>query len=175
MNEELLDVLDENGNKTGEIETRKIVHEKGLWHRVAMVAVIDNKGKILMQKRATKLKTNPGKWDVTAVGHVTSGQDTIQTAIRELDEEVSIKVKEDELEYIFSYNQHSERENYIDNRFYDFYIVRKDVIDVNSLTIQESEVDEIKLCSYEEIREMERNGITMKREKVFNELEKYLK
>ena len=28
--EELIDVLDENGNKTGEVATRKEVHKKGL-------------------------------------------------------------------------------------------------------------------------------------------------
>ena len=40
--EELIDVLDENGNKTGKIVTRKQVHEQGLWHRIIVVAIIDN-------------------------------------------------------------------------------------------------------------------------------------
>lgn len=47
--EELIDVLDENGNKTGEILTRKQVHEQGLWHKIVAVAIIDKDGNILMQ------------------------------------------------------------------------------------------------------------------------------
>lgn len=30
---ELIDVLDENGVKTGEVVSREEVHKKGLWHR----------------------------------------------------------------------------------------------------------------------------------------------
>lgn len=48
--EELIDILDENGNKTGKIETRKQVHEKGLWHRIIVVSIIDRNGHLLMHK-----------------------------------------------------------------------------------------------------------------------------
>lgn len=30
---ELLDIVDENNEITGQVEERKIVHEKNLWHR----------------------------------------------------------------------------------------------------------------------------------------------
>ena len=30
---ELIDVLDENGNKTGEVETKEEIYKRGLWHR----------------------------------------------------------------------------------------------------------------------------------------------
>lgn len=39
MTEELIDVLDENGIKTGQILPRKEVHQKGLWHRIIVVAI----------------------------------------------------------------------------------------------------------------------------------------
>lgn len=38
--EELIDILDEYGNKTGETVTRKQVHEKGLWHRTKIYTYI---------------------------------------------------------------------------------------------------------------------------------------
>ena len=45
MREELLDVLDSNGIKTGEILPRKEVHKKGLWHRIIVVAIVNEKMK----------------------------------------------------------------------------------------------------------------------------------
>lgn len=46
--EEMIDVLDENGVKTGEIVTRKEVHKRGLWHRAIVVAIINEKNEILI-------------------------------------------------------------------------------------------------------------------------------
>ena len=46
---ELIDVLDENGIKTGEILSRDEVHKRGLWHRIIVVAIINEKNEILIQ------------------------------------------------------------------------------------------------------------------------------
>jgi len=42
MSKELIDVLDENGVKTGEILSRDGIHKKGLWHRSIVVAIIND-------------------------------------------------------------------------------------------------------------------------------------
>lgn len=39
--EELIDVLDENGIKIGEILPRSEIHKKGLWHRAIAVAIVN--------------------------------------------------------------------------------------------------------------------------------------
>ena len=49
---ELIDILDENELKTGEIATRKEVHKKGLWHRAIVVALINDNNQILLQQRS---------------------------------------------------------------------------------------------------------------------------
>ena len=82
--EELIDVLDKNGNKTGKIVTRKQVHEQGLWHRIIVASIIDKNGHLLMQQRSLNKDSNPGKWDVSAAGHVSSGQTSIEAAVREV-------------------------------------------------------------------------------------------
>ena len=51
---ELIDVLDENGVKTGKIVTRSEVHKKGLWHRSIVVAIVNENNQILMQQRSYK-------------------------------------------------------------------------------------------------------------------------
>ena len=47
---EYIDVLDENGVKTGEILSRREIHKRGLWHRAIVVAVINEKNEILLQQ-----------------------------------------------------------------------------------------------------------------------------
>ena len=46
MAEELFDIVDENGNPTGETVSRSEAHAKGIMHRTAHIWVIrDNEGK----------------------------------------------------------------------------------------------------------------------------------
>ena len=87
---ELIDVLDENGVATGEILSRKEIHEKGLWHRSIVVAIVNEKNEILLQQRSEEKKTNAGMWDISVAGHISAGQDSLSAAAREINEEVSV-------------------------------------------------------------------------------------
>lgn len=174
--EEMIDVLDENGIKTGKIATRKEVHAQGLWHRIIVVAVINEEGKLLMQQRAKTVETNPEKWDVSTAGHISAGQTSIEAAVRELSEEVGMNVNENELKYILTYTNSKVRdESYIDNQYFDFYIVKRDNIDIENIKVQESEVQQVKLCSLEEVQEMVSKEQVIKREAVYKELINYLR
>lgn len=173
---ELIDVLDENGNRTGEILTREQIHKKGLWHRIVVIAILDAKGNILMQQRSKSKAKNPGKWDVASAGHVSSGQTSTEAAIRETLEEVGIKVNEKELEYILTYkNKENVEEGYIDNQIYDCYIVKRDKIDLEDIKIQESEVEQVKLCNLKEFNQIIENGDIMKRDELYKRIIEYLK
>lgn len=174
--EELIDVLDENGNRTGEILTREEIHQKGLCHRIVVIAIIDAKGNILMQQRSKNKSKNPGKWDVAAAGHVSSGQTSTEAAIRETLEEVGIKVNEKELEYILTYkNKENVDEDYIDNQIYDCYIVKREEIDLKDIKMQESEVEQVKLCNQKQFSEIIENGNIMKRDEFYKKIIEYLK
>ena len=50
--EELLEVLDENGNGTNTLEKRASVHKKGLYHNEVSCIVINSQKQILLQKRS---------------------------------------------------------------------------------------------------------------------------
>ena len=174
--EELIDVLDENGNKTGEILTREQIHKKGLCHRIVVIAIIDAQGNILMQQRSKNKAKNPEKWDVAAAGHVSSGQTSTEAAIRETLEEVGIKVNEKELEYILTYkNKENVKEDYIDNQIYDCYIVKRDKINLRNIKVQESEVEQVKLCNLKEFNQIIEKGNIMKRDKLYKKIIEYLK
>lgn len=174
--EELIDVLDENGNKTGEILTREQIHKKGLWHRIVVIAIIDAQGNILMQQRSKNKEKNSGKWDIAAAGHVSSGQTSAEAAIRETLEEVGIKVNEKELEYILTYkDKENVEKDYIDNQIYDCYIVKRAQIELKDIKKQESEVEQVKLCDLKEFKEIVKNGNIMRRPELYKKIIEYLK
>lgn len=174
--EELIDILDENGTKTGEIETREQVHKKGLWHRIIVVAIIDKNGHLLMQQRSENKDSNPGKWDVSAAGHVSSGQTSIESAIREVSEELGIELSETDLKYLLTYkNNRKIKENYIDKQIYDCYIVNKQEIEIKNIKIQESEVEQVKLCNLKEVEQLISNQKVLNRDELYKVLIKYLK
>lgn len=173
--EELIDVLDENGIKTGEILTRKEVHKRGLWHRIIVVAIIDENNKILMQQRSLKKDTNPGKWDISVAGHVSSGQSSKQAAVREIEEEVGIIIKEEELKYILTYQKESiAKEDYIDKQIFDFYIAKVKEINIENITLQESEVEDANLVTKEEFKNIIESGNVVDRAPVYKQLMNYL-
>ena len=50
---ELLEVVNE-ANQTIGVETRSVVHSKGLRHRAVYCVVTDGKGQVLLQQRSPK-------------------------------------------------------------------------------------------------------------------------
>lgn len=70
---ELIDVLDENGIKTGEVLSRNEIHQKGLWHRAIVVAIVNKNNQVLLQQRSFKKDKNAGKWDISVAGHISTG------------------------------------------------------------------------------------------------------
>lgn len=46
---EFLDILDKNGNKTGEKKERKEVHSKGYWHKGVHIWIINSNKELLVQ------------------------------------------------------------------------------------------------------------------------------
>ena len=51
---ELIDIVDENNEITGQVEDRMVAYEKGLWRRVVSCWIINEKGELLIQKRSEK-------------------------------------------------------------------------------------------------------------------------
>ncbi|HEX2621418.1 MAG TPA: NUDIX domain-containing protein [Phototrophicaceae bacterium] len=93
--EELFDIYDDNLEKIG-VKPRSQVHRDGDWHRSFHCNVIyrDAQGKdwMVLQKRAPDKDTFPNCFDVACGGHYSAGEDLETTALRELDEELGLKV-----------------------------------------------------------------------------------
>lgn len=173
---ELIDVLDENGIRTGRIATREEVHREGLWHQIAVVVIIDNDGRILLQQRSKNKRTNPEKWDIAAAGHVDAGEDSLLTARREVEEELGIVV--DNLQFLLSYSRESryewQGESLLDRQLFDCFLSRVVKVDIDGLRLQDSEVQAAMLCTAMEFRRMIDNGDMVKRSSLYEEVIKIM-
>lgn len=50
---ELIDIVDENNQLTGQVEDRWVAYNKGLWRRTVSCWIINKKGEILLQKKSS--------------------------------------------------------------------------------------------------------------------------
>jgi len=152
---EILDIVDENNNFTGEKLDRKVVHEKGLWHREVSVYIINENNEILVQKRAATKKLCPNKWALCE-GHIDSGEDEMSAAIREVKEEVGLNINKEDLISIGIEKSSKIREKIINNKFKYIYLVKTNT-KLEDYKIQYEELSELKYLSINELIEIINN------------------
>src|SRR5712671_919050 len=93
MGEEIFDVVNQHDEVIGR-ETRREVHRQGLMHRAVHVLVFNRAGQVFLQKRSLRKDRQPGLWDSSASGHLDSGEDYDACAVRELREELGLRLAE---------------------------------------------------------------------------------
>ncbi len=91
MSEEIFDVVNEH-DEVIDRKPRSEVHARGLWHRAVHVLVFNERGEVFLQKRSMQKDTAKGLWDSSTSGHLDSGEDYDTCAVRELREEIGLKV-----------------------------------------------------------------------------------
>ncbi len=95
---ELLFVVDEE-NRPIEPRPRKEVHERGYWHRNSHVRIKNSSGQVLCQQRSLKKDTKPGFWEPFFGGHVLAGEDYLENAVKECNEELGFDLHEADLKF----------------------------------------------------------------------------
>ncbi len=101
--DELFDILNEDGSRTGCTKARGLVHRDGDLHGASHVFVIRRvaaKLQVLMQKRSADKDSFPSCWDTSAAGHLDVGEDFDSAAVRELREELGVSGPEPQ--YLFT-------------------------------------------------------------------------
>lgn len=97
---ELLDLLDDDGNKSGKFKERSLIHRDGDLHKTVHVWIYrkkDGRTHLLLQKRAARKDAYPGLYDISCAGHLGRGEEPSDGAMRELAEELGICPPEDSL------------------------------------------------------------------------------
>ena len=149
---ENFDVLNSDGEPTGVVKPRVEVHRDGDWHRSVHVWIINSKQELLLQKRAHNKDSFPNMWDISVAGHVSAGQKSLETGIREVRAEVGLDITNDELEHNFTVkNQNiTDEGKFVDNEFNDVYLIRKDV-EVPNLNFDKKEIAELQWMHFEKL------------------------
>lgn len=144
--EEIFDIYTRDGKYIG-FQSKSVCHSEnpGFYHKPVWIYIINSKNEILVQKRASTKKRFPNLWGLSSGGHVNRGEEIIDAAIRETQEELGIK---------------SEKENYklckeyIDDSSWEIaqvYIAHLD-FDIKDVILRKEEVAEVKWISFEEFK-----------------------
>jgi len=151
---ELIDILDEQGNLTGEVRTKAEVHSQGLWHRTAHIWFVNSQGEILLQRRSELMENYPNMWDISVAGHISSGEAPRLAALREIKEEIGVDLDDSQLELIGVIKKQAIINNgtYIDNEFNDVYLVKLD-LDIEQFKKQVEEVKELRWLPIPEFKQ----------------------
>jgi isopentenyldiphosphate isomerase len=140
MDEELLEIIDEEGNVLGLAPRSEIHGNPTLLHRVVHVLVFNSGGNLLLQKRSMRKDVAPGRWDTSVGGHVAPGEDLAEAARREMMEELAIPER---LEFLYSYRHSNPYESELVHTF----SCRHD----GDFTFDREEIDEVRFWSIREI------------------------
>jgi isopentenyl-diphosphate Delta-isomerase len=161
--DELLDVLDTDGNFTGETVMKSVAHKNGLFHPTVHVWVYTQSGHILIQQRGREKDTHPLYWDVSVAGHIGAGEDFETSAIREVLEEIGLEITKAELHKIGVFKSvHRHNEDLIDCEFHHTYLCKLKV-PFERLTKQDSEVEAMHLILLSQFSEEISNKNTLKK------------
>ena len=139
------DVLDKNGKATGKTTLRgRNFLRRGEYHLVVHIWIISDKGDFLIQKRSDQKKLMPGEWAATG-GAAISGENSFVAARRELFEELGIKTDCDTLIKLLRIKRK--------NSLLDVWVTTFNG-DLDALTLQSSEVSEVRWVKREELEKM---------------------
>ena len=97
--DEVFDVVDDKDEVVRQ-ERRAVVHAEGLCHRAIHIFAFNRAGELFLQKRSHLKDTMPLRWDSSASGHVDSGETYLQSALREVEEELGVQLAEEDLEFV---------------------------------------------------------------------------
>jgi isopentenyl-diphosphate Delta-isomerase len=89
MAEEQLILVDESNRATGSAG-KTAIHRAGLLHRAFSIFIVDDRGRIVLQRRNPKKYHSGGLWANSCCGHPRPGERTISAARRRLNEELGV-------------------------------------------------------------------------------------
>lgn len=149
MQEEMLDVVNEKGERITSLPRSEIHGNPGLLHRVVHVLVFNEAGDLLLQKRSFNKDVAPGRWDTSVGGHVNAGETLDDAVKREMEEELGISACTRKFLYTYIHS----------NAFESELVYTYSCVYSGEIRFQQDEIDEVRPWSIGEIREQFGKGI----------------
>lgn len=154
---EMLDVIDADGNPTGMRKERGVVHREGALHATAHIWIArpNEAGgyDILLQKRSACKDSHPGCYDISSAGHIAAGDDPLESALRELEEELGIRALPEHLHEFGIQYKNYEGEFYgkpFRDRQRSILYLYREPIEIEKLILQETEIESVIWMEYHE-------------------------
>lgn len=161
---ELLDIVDKYGIPTGKTVTRKVAHRNGIRHRTShlwLLRIHNGTVQVLLQKRSLNKDSFPGCYDISSAGHIPAGDGFVESALRELKEELGVDAEEDKLIYCgqrqFEFHEIFHGQEFWDNQVSNIYALWCDM-EVEKFNIQRSEVDAVLWMDWDLCMDMVKNN-----------------
>ena len=162
--DELFDVLNDSGERTETTKRRGDIHRDGDWHASVHIWIARRRisgMEFLLQKRADDKDSFPDCYDISSAGHVPAGSSVLDSAIRELSEELGIKASPDDLVPIGTHegNSHSifYGKPFHNHEFSTLYLYTKPV-QIKDLVLQKSEIQSVKWFNLNQLMEDIKNN-----------------
>lgn len=134
---EYWDVCDQTGKRSGQIRPEGASYSPGEYHPAMEAWIVNSRGEILIQQRSARCEILPGVWGLTT-GRMLAGETTAQGCVREIREELGIRVSPEELRFL--------RRIPRGELLWDIYAVHKDETP-GELILQKEEVAQVRWVS----------------------------
>lgn len=174
---EYFDEYDENGHSLHRKVTREEAHRLGLWHRTVHIWVLCQ-NVVLIQQRSLQKDSYPGYYDISCAGHLSAGNTLIQGALREVEEELGLKLTGADFlplgVYKINYDKTFHDHLFKDREFAHVYVV--ELKEKPQIIIQKEELEKAFWISLEQLdRELTDSSRYCINQHDYVLLEKYLK
>ena len=137
MSVELFSIVDSNDEHLYTVFGKRALHLNSGYHRSVHIFVEIFGGRFVLQKKAARTE-NGGKWSSAASGHVRYSESYEEAAMRELEEEIGLKIEEEELHKVMKASPSHEN----GNEFVTLFTYLMDPKE-EDLALESDEVDEI--------------------------------
>ena len=119
MKKENVVLVDRNDNPMG-LMPKLEAHQKGVLHRAFSVFIQNQKGQLMLQRRALDKYHSPGLWTNTCCSHPRESESNIEAGVRRLKEEMGFTTP---LEPMFSFIYKSKFDNGLTEHEFDHVLL----------------------------------------------------
>lgn len=151
---EYWDIVDAEGKPTGRTIKRGAPMQPGEYHLSVSIWIVNAKGEFLISKRVPDKVTAPDMWETTG-GSAISGEDGLTAALREVNEELGIRLDPARGSIFSEYTwPHSSG----DGAAYIVVWLFRQEVGLADIVLQQEETCDVKWASKDELRALIQDG-----------------